>query len=307
MTLQQLRYVIEVAEKGSISEAAKSLFITQPSLSNSIKELEAEIKITIFARSNKGILITKDGAEFLGYARQVLQQKDLLEARYLNEKTAKQKFSVSTQHYTFAADAFVELVKEFGAEEYDFTINETKTWEIVEDVKNLYSEIGIVYLSNYNEAVLRKIFEENNLIFTELFSVKPHVFLYNKHPLATQKSIRIEELDDYPCLSFTQGQYNSFYFTEEILSTRRVKKSIKVSDRSAIVNFMIGLYGYTISTGIFPKYMSIDGVVSVPLEVEEKIQVGTIVHKDMIPSKLGKIYLEALKKIASDFMGSGSL
>ncbi|WP_052222913.1 LysR family transcriptional regulator [Clostridium homopropionicum] len=302
MTLQQLRYAIEVAEKGSISEAAKSLFISQPSLSNAIKELETEIKTTIFTRTNKGILVTNEGAEFLGYARQVLQQTNLLEEKYLNEKTVKQKFSVSTQHYTFAANAFVDLVKEFGAEEYEFTINETKTWEIIEDVKNLHSEIGIIYLSNYNEAVLHKIFEENNLIFTELFVAKPHVFLYSRHPLATQKSIRIEELDQYPCLSFSQGQYNSFYFAEEILSTRTVKKSIKVSDRAAIVNFMIGLNGYTISTGLFPKYLHGDDIVSVPLEVEEKIQVGTIVHKDMILSRLGEIYLEALKKIASDLL-----
>ncbi|MBM7868564.1 DNA-binding transcriptional LysR family regulator [Clostridium pascui] len=289
MTLQQLRYAIEVAEKGSISEAAKSLFITQPSLSNAIKELETEIKTTIFTRTNKGVLISKEGGEFLGYARQVLQQTDLLESKYLNERTVKQKFSVSTQHYTFAANAFVELVREFGAEEYEFTINETKTWEIIEDVKNLHSEIGIIYLSNYNEAVLRKIFEENNLIFTELFVAEPHVFLYNRHPLAGKKSIEIEELDEYPCLSFSQGQYNSFYFTEEILSTRIVKKSIKVSDRAAIVNFMIGLNGYTISTGVFPKYLHGDDIISVPLEVEEKIQVGTIVHKDMILSSLGEI------------------
>lgn len=302
MTLQQLRYAIEVAEKGSISEAAKSLFITQPSLSNAIKELETEIKTMIFTRTNRGVLVTKEGAEFLGYARQVLQQTDLLESKYLNEKIAKQKFSVSTQHYTFATNAFVDLVKEFGAEEYEFTINETKTWEIIEDVKNLHSEIGIIYLSNYNEVVLRKIFEENNLIFSELFVAKPHVFLYNKHPLATRKSIKIEELDEYPCLSYSQGQYNSFYFTEEILSTRTVKKSIKVSDRAAIVNFMIGLNGYTFSTGVFPKYLHGEDIVSVPLEVEEKIQVGTIVHKDMVLSRFGEMYLEVLKKIAADLL-----
>jgi len=302
MTLQQLKYAIEVAERGSISEAAKSLFITQPSLSNAIKELETEIKTTIFIRTNKGVLVTKEGAEFLGYARQVLQQTDLLEGKYLNEKIVKQKFSVSTQHYTFAANAFVDLVKEFGAEEYEFTINETKTWEIIEDVKNLYSEVGIIYLSDYNNAVLRNIFEENNLIFEELFVTRPHVFLYNRHPLANKKSIRIEELDEYPCLSFSQGQYNSFYFTEEILSTRTVKKSIKVSDRAAIVNFMIGLNGYTISTGIFPKYLHGDDIISIPLEVEEKIQVGTIVHKDMILSRLGEIYLKALKKVALELL-----
>lgn len=295
MNLNQLKYAIIVAEKGSISEAAKSLFITQPSLSNAIKELETEIQTTIFIRTNRGICVTKEGVEFLGYARQVLQQTDLLEQKYLNEKTVKQRFSVSTQHYTFVANAFVELVKEFGAEEYEFTINETKTHEIIEDVKNLHSEIGIIYLSNYNETVIRKILKENNLCFTELFVSPPHVFLYKEHPLAENKSIELEELEEYPCLSFSQGQYNSFYFSEEILSTRIVKKSIKVSDRAGIVNFMIGLNGYTISSGVFPKYLHGDDIISIPLEVEEKIQIGTIVHKDVTLSKLGEIFMESLK------------
>lgn len=300
LTLQQLKYALEVASKGSMNEAARSLFISQPRLSNAIKELEKEIKITIFIRTNRGVTVTNEGAEFLGYARQVLQQFNMLEEKYLSEKPAKQHFSISTQHYTFAANAFVELVKEFGASEYEFTLRETKTYEIIEDVKNLRSELGIIYLSNYNESVLLKLLKERDLTFSELFTAKPHVFISKRHPLADKESINLEELDDYPCLSFEQGEYNSFYFSEEILSTRSVKKSIKVSDRAAIVNFMIGLDGYTISSGIFPKYLHGDDIIAVPLNVDELIRVGIIQHRDVTLSRLGEIYVDALKKVEQE-------
>lgn len=300
LTLQQLKYALEVASKGSMNEAARSLFISQPRLSNAIKELEKEMKITIFIRTNRGVTVTNEGAEFLGYARQVLQQYNMLEEKYLSEKPVKQHFSISTQHYTFAANAFVELVKEFGASEYEFTLRETKTYEIIEDVKNLRSELGIIYLSNYNESVLLKLLKERDLIFSELFTAKPHVFISKRHPLADKKSINLEELDDYPCLSFEQGEYNSFYFSEEILSTRSVKKSIKVSDRAAIVNFMIGLDGYTISSGVFAKYLHGDEIIAVPLTVDELIRVGIIQHKDVTLSRLGELYVDALKKVEQD-------
>ncbi|KMY50112.1 LysR family transcriptional regulator [Peribacillus loiseleuriae] len=300
MTLHQLKYVLEVASKGSMNEAAKSLFISQPRLSNAIKELEKEIRINIFIRTNRGVTVSNEGAEFLAYARQVLQQFNMLEEKYISEKPAKQHFCISTQHYTFAANAFVELVKEFGASEYEFRLLESKTYEIIEDVKNLRSELGIIYLSNYNESVLLKLLRERNITFSELFTAKPHVFISKRHPLSDKESINLDELDDYPCLSFEQGEYNSFYFSEEILSTRSLKKSIKVSDRAAIVNFMIGLDGYTISSGVFPKYLHGDDIIAVPLNVDEVIRVGIIKHNDVTLTRLGKIYVDALKRIAQE-------
>ncbi len=300
MTLQQLKYAIAVADKGSINEAAKSLFISQPSLSNAILALESEIKITIFVRNNRGVSITAEGNEFLGYARQVVQQTELLEEKYLSGIPSKQRFSVSTHHYLFAANAFVDLIREFGAEEYEFTYRETKTFEVIDDVKNLKSEIGLIYLSRFNEPVISKLLKESNLIFDELFVASPHIFIYKHHPLANHKIIALEELDVYPCLSFEQGEHNSFYFSEEILSTRSVKKSIKVSDRAAVVNLMIGVNGYTISTGVFPEYLHGEDIIAVPLDVDEKIQVGTIMHKDVTLTHLGEIYLAALKRIAAE-------
>jgi len=289
-----------VANKGSISEAAKSLFISQSSLSAAIKELETEIRIIIFARTNRGIQISAEGAEFLGYARQVLQQAELLEEKYINGTPSKQRFSVSTQHYTFTANAFVDLIKAFGADEYEFTLRETKTFEIIDDIKNLRCELGVIHLSSFNEQIIRKYLKDSNLVFTELFAVKPHIFIYKKNPLAGRTSVTLDDLEDLPCLSYEQGDHNSFYFSEEILSTLPHRKSIKVSDRAAVVNLLIGVNAYTISTGVFPSYLHGDDIISIPLEVDEIIRVGVLTRKDYVPTRLGEVYLSALKRIADD-------
>ena len=294
MTIQQLKYILTVAEVGSITEAAKQLFISQPSLSNSIKETEKEAGITVFIRSRTGITLTKEGAEFLGYARQVLQQMELLEDRYITALPQKVTFGVSAQHYTFTENAFVELVKRFGQERYAFYFNETGTHQILEDVKNRVCDLGVLYLSHENEAVMRKVMEENRLIFTELFSAKPHVFLQKDHPLAQQESISLHDLAPYPRLNFVQGEYES----EELFSAIPAEKEIRVNDRGAIVNFMLGLNAYTISSGIFPKYLNGDNIIAVPLSEQETMHIGYVLNEKQELSKLGKCYLEELQKYA---------
>ncbi|MCA0754204.1 LysR family transcriptional regulator [Paenibacillus sp. N4] len=296
MTLQQLKYVIEVATRGSINEAAKRLFISQPSLSNAIKDLEEELQLEIFERSNKGISLSKEGVEFLSYARQVVEQAELLESRYLNAKPSPQHFSVSTQHYAFAVNAFVNMVREYAQEEYEFTLRETKTYEIIEDVKGLRSEIGILYLNDFNGKVINKLLKSANLQFNSLFTAKPHIFISIKNPLAKQSIVTIEQLQNYPYLSFDQGEYNSFHFSEEILSTLSHKKSIRVNDRATLFNLLIGLNGYTISTGVLSADLNGNEIIPVPLDCEETINVGWISHKNTALSKLGAAYIEALKQ-----------
>nr|WP_302134512.1 LysR family transcriptional regulator [uncultured Schaedlerella sp.] len=295
MTIQQLKYMITIAEKGSITEAAKELYISQPSLSGAIKDVEKEVKITIFNRCRAGVALTTEGMEFLGYARQVVQQMELLESKYINNLPEKQRFCVSSQHYTFGANAFVELVQQFGQERYEFILNETQTHQVIKDVRNRFSDLGILYLSKNNENVLMKIFEENNLSFYEIFSATPHVFLRREHPLAKKEKIKLEDLKPYPRLSFVQGTYESSNFAEELFSNETAEKSIKISDRAAIVNFMIGLDGYTISSGIFPKYLHGDSIISIPLAEDEIMHIGYILNKDKELSELGKIYIKALK------------
>jgi DNA-binding transcriptional LysR family regulator len=296
MTLQQLKYVIEVVRSRSISKAAQHLFISQPSLSNAIKELEKELGIKIFSRTNKGIIITPEGSEFLGYARQVVEQAELLENRYSNiQVLPQQHFSVSAQHYAFAVSAFVRLLKEYNREEYEFTLRETKTYEIIDDVKNLRSEIGILYVNEFNKKVIHKFLREGNLIFHELFEARPHVFISSRNPLVKQDYVTLSDLVPYPYLSFEQGDYNSFYFSEEILSTLSRPKSIRVSDRATLFNLLIGLNGYTISTGVISRELNRD-IIAVPLKVDERITVGYITHKHVTDSKLANIYIQYLKE-----------
>jgi len=299
LTLQQLKYVIEVANRGSINEAAKRLFISQPSLSNAIRELEEEMQIEIFERSNKGISLSKEGVEFLSYARQVVEQSDLLESRFLNAKPSPQHFSVSTQHYAFAVNAFVSLVQEYGQDEYELSLRETKTHEIIEDVKSLRSEIGVIYVNEFNGKVINKLLKAANLQFNSLFMAKPHIFISSKNPLAQQSIVTIDQLQQYPYLSFEQGEYNSFYYSEEILSTLSHKKSIRVNDRATLFNLLIGLNGYTISTGVLSADLNGNEIIPVPLDCEETINVGWISHKNATLSKLGTAYIQALERTTS--------
>ena len=296
MTLQQLRYIVTVAETGNITEAAKRLFISQPSLTNAIRELENEMQITLFNRTNKGVAITNEGDVFLTYARQVLDQVGLLEEKYLNSKEQRPRFSVSCQHYSFAVNAFVDVIKEFDANQYDFTLRETQTHEIIEDVSNLKSEIGILYVSSKNEEVIKKLLKQNELEFQELFVAKPHVFISSKHPLADNESIALSDLEEYPYLSFEQGEYNSFYFSEEILSTLDRKKNIKVRDRATLFNLVIGLNGYTVSSGVISKELNGKSIIAKPLLVDEHMQIGVITKKNVHLSRYGVAYVEALQK-----------
>ncbi|OBZ14894.1 LysR family transcriptional regulator [Bacillus sp. FJAT-27264] len=300
MTLQQLKYVIEVASRGSMNEAAKRLFISQPSLSNAIRELEKELGITIFERTNKGISLSLEGAEFLGYARQVVEQAELLENRYLDAKPSPQHFSVSTQHYAFAVNAFVNLVREYGHEEYELALRETKTHEIIEDVKSLRSEIGILYLNEFNAKVINKLLQSANLEFHSLFLAKPHIFISINNPLAKQSIVTVDQLQHYPYLSFEQGEYNSFHFSEEILSTLSHQKSIRVNDRATLFNLLIGLNGYTISTGVLSADLNGNEIIPVPLDCDETINVGWISHKNAALSKLALAYVEALQQAIAE-------
>lgn len=296
MTFQQLKYVITVAETGTITEAAGKLYVSQPSLTKAIHELEKEMNIVIFNRTNKGISLSREGDEFLGYARQVLDQAAILEDKYKGGHGGKKKFCVSTQHYSFAVNAFVDLIKEYGQEEYDFSLRETQTYEIIEDVAHMRSEIGILFLNDFNETVLRKILKTNDLEFHELFVAKPHVFISRKHPLADRQVITNQELEAYPYLSFEQGEHNSFYFSEEIFSTSERKKNIRVRDRATLFNLLIGLNGYTVCSGVIDKKLNGKDIIAVPLQDEGDMRIGYITHRKAVPGRLAATYLEALRK-----------
>ena len=302
MTLQQLRYVVTIADCGSMNEAAKQLFLSQPSLSETVKELENEIGIDIFLRSNRGIVITPEGEEFLGYARQVIEQYELLNSKYI-QKNKKEKFGVSAQHYSFAVKAFVETVRKMGMEHYEFAIHETTTLDVIENVRNFKSEIGVLYKNDFNKQVLEKMFKENGLEFTDLFKCDTFVYLWSGHPLAGKEVISMKELDDYPCLSFDQGRNNSLFLSEEMKSTYEYTRLIKANDRATMLNLMIGLNGYTLCSGIICEDLNGTDYKAVPLKETEKMTIGYIKRKGAKVSHIGELYIEELKKYKGMVIG----
>ena len=279
-----------------MNEAARRLFISQPSLSSAIKELETEIGIDLFRRTNRGVSVTPEGEEFIGYARQVVEQYQLIESKYVEKENQKKKFSVSMQHYTFAVNAFVEMVRQFGMEEYEFAVHETKTYDVIQDVKNFKSEIGILYVNEFNRKVLTKLFYECNLEFHELLKCSIYVYMWKGHPWANRKEIELEELNEYPCLSFEQGTYNSFYFAEEVLSTYEYKRLIKANDRATMQNLMVGLNGYTLCSGIICEELNGEEYCAVKLKSDEVMTIGYLVRSGVAISPLGKKYLEEISK-----------
>lgn len=296
MRIQQLEYLEKIVEAGSINEAAKRLFLTQPSLSNAVKELENEMGIQIFQRSSGGISLTAEGREFMTYSKQILDQVNLMNERYKNGQQRKQSFSVSAQHYAFVVHAFVELIKSVNANEYQFTLRETETQNIFNDLAQFKSELGILYTNGFNQKIMQRLFKENNLVFTPLFVAKPHIFVSRYNPLTSKSSVDLSDLEDFPYLSYEQGEVNSFYFSEEILSTLSHKKSIKVSDRATIFNLMVGLNGYTISSGIISSKLNDDKIVAIPLNVDDDITMGWLKHRQIELSPLAERYLTMLKE-----------
>ncbi|MBQ6240460.1 MAG: LysR family transcriptional regulator [Firmicutes bacterium] len=300
MTIQQLKYAVTISETGSMNKAAEVLYIAQPSLTSSIQELERELGITVFNRSGRGVTLTNDGIEFIQYARQVVQQYDTLLEKYGQEGTVKKKFGVSTQHYSFAVKSFVEMVKQFNTKEYEFAIRETMTREVIGDVATGRSEIGILYLSDFNRKAIEKLLRANDLEFHHLINCDAYVYLWKGHPLADRASIRFAELADYPCLSFEQGAAGSFYFAEEILSTNEYPRTIKANDRATMLNLMIGLNGYTLCSGIICEELNGSDYIAVPFDAEDedaadKMEIGYIVKKNMLPSAMAQLYVEELK------------
>ena len=296
MKLQQLRYVVKVAECGSITEASRRLFVSQPSITASIRDLENEMGVHIFERTNKGVIVSEEGETFLGYARQVLDQADLLEGKYRGTSEQVPHFSVSCQHYSFAVNAFVDVIREFDAARYDFTLREEQTHEIIEDVAHMKSELGILYLSEHNREVIERMLAANELVFEGLFCATPHVFVCADLPLAGRSSVTLEDLEDYPFLSYEQGSYNSFYYSEELTSTFERHKNIRVRDRATLFNLAMGLNGYTVCSGVISHELNGPGIISIPLDVDEYMEIGIITRKNTTLTRYGRAYIDAIRQ-----------
>ena len=301
MTLTQLNYIITIAETKSINKAAEKLYVSQPSLTSAVQELEKELGIMLFNRSGRGVTLTNDGAEFLLYARQLYGQYEVILEKYGENGSRKKKFGVSTQHYSFAVKAFVDMAKQFDMSKYEFAIRETKTAEVISDVSTMKSEIGVLYLSDFNRKSMEKLLRSAGLEFHHLIDCQAYVYLWKHHPLAKEESISFSQLSDYPCLAFEQGDNSSFYLAEEILSTNEYPRIIRANDRATMLNLMVGLNGYTLCSGIICEELNGNEFAAVPFRDDEEnhnsvMEIGYVVRKNTMLGKVGEMYIEALKK-----------
>lgn len=301
MTLQQIKYALAVAKKGSMNRAAEELFITQSTLSSAIKDLENEAGITIFLRTGKGVTLTPDGTEFLTYAGRVYEQYELLQEKYGKSGVVKRKFGVSTQHYSFAVKAFVEMVKRFDTLKFDFAIRETRTLDVISDVGTMKSEVGILFRSAFNGKIIDKMLAENDLVFTPLINCRAYVYLWKNHPLANEKSISLEQLRDYPCMCFEQGDGAASYFAEEILSDIEYPRIIRSLDRATQLNLMVGLNGYTLCSGIICEELNGSLYRAVPFREEgenlnSNMEIGYICKRSNRLSEFAEVYIEEVRK-----------
>ena len=301
MTLQQIKYVITVAEKGSMNKAAEELFVAQPTLTAAIHELEKEVGITIFIRTSRGVFLTSEGQEFLNDARQLYQEYEWISDKYSDVSTMKQKFSVSSQHYSFVDKAFVETVKQYGTQSFDFSIREEETSRVIENVKEMRSQVGIIFLSDFNRKILTKLLHDGGLEFNHIIDTSAYVYLWKKHPLASNAFITFDELKNYPCLSFDQGPDASAYLAEEILTELDYPRMIHATDRATMLNLMVGLNGYTLCSGIICEELNGSDYTAVPFqgndnESESRMELGYIQKKGYLQNRVGKTFLNEVMR-----------
>lgn len=297
MNINQLKYVLEVARSSSMREASTKLYISQPALSSNIRELEEEIGILIFERTNKGVSLTDEGREFLSYAKKTVGQYEILEERYLSRNSDKEYFSVSTQHYNFAIKAFTDVIREMEPDKFIFSIHETKTKEVLEHVRSMKSEVGIISFSGSNEALFKKLFRDYQLDFVPLMRRDTYLYVWRDHPLSGRDEISIEEMKGYPCVSFDQSDDSNFYLTEEAMADYAFDKMIKSDDRATSMEIIAELGGYSIGSGMLSAAdAKLQGLVAIKLKEEDPLTIGYIIRKESIMSAYGRRYIEELMK-----------
>ena len=295
MTLNQMTYFKTLAETGHMGQAAEKLFLSQPSLSAAIKELETELDITIFERTGRGIRLSADGAAFIRGAVALLEQADDLKARFSAQPPeAPRSFSLSAQHYSFVADAFVEIMRGMSENRYSLTLREGRTLEIIDDVCERKSELGVLFLSASNRRPLTRLFASRGLDFRAIKQVEPHVFIRPEHPLSGHQRLSPRHLQDYPYICYEQGEVSPVFFSEELMVERCRPRVVHVSDRATMENVIAQTDAYTIGTGyIIPTFTGV-GMSSIPLDTDEQMEIGILTLREAGLSPLASDFVKVL-------------
>ena len=293
MTIQQCKYILKIAECGSLNEAAKQLFVAQSSLSVSVKSLEQELNIKIFERAGNGVYLTEAGTEFIQYARQIAAQSDFIASRYGENRRCSHLY-ISTQHYDFVADIFAKLLNETKEEHYRFSLREMKTYDVIQETEKASCDIGIIAIKDKDHGIMERFISKRGLSFTPVLKAMPHVYLRKEHPMAKRKAVTEECLRQYPYVSYEQGLHSSTFFAEEIVNTLS-DKQVEISDRASLMNVLLATDCYTIGTGIMPSLLNEGRIVSIPFESEDFYTIGYLLRTDRNVSQLTSVFIEKLK------------
>ena len=296
MTIQQCKYVLEILKMGSFNEAAKTLYVAQSSLSASVKSLETELNIKIFERSNNGVCLTSDGAEFVRYASQIIEQNNFILEKYKFGNNCP-KLYIATQHYDFVADIFGKMLNSVTDDNYKISLIETKTYIVIQQVERGYCDIGIIAIKNTDYDIMKRFLINKKLDFTTVFKTSPHVFVRKEHPLCNRNVLTYTELLKYPFVSYEQGKHNISFFTEEIMEISDVKKHIEIGDRASLMNVLLTTESYTVGTGIMPSTLNEGKIVSIPLESNSYYNIGYILHTDRKCSDLTDSFINMLEEL----------
>ncbi len=293
MTVQQCRYVLEIAKTGSFNEAAKQLFIAQSSLSSCIKQLESELNIKIFARSNKGVILTAEGAEFVRYAGQLVEQHNFINERYKQSSDIK-RLHIATQHYDFISDIFCKIVNETRSEKYHFSLREIKTYEMIREVETATSDIGILAINENDRELMERFLAKRSISFISFLSTTPYVFVNKNHPLSKKEMLTYEDLRSYSYIYYDQGVNNSSFFTEEMTDEPIGGRLIEISDRASLMNVLLSSHCYTVGTGIMPSQLNDGKIVAIPLQSDKKYSIGYILNKERRINPLTQRFIKLL-------------
>lgn len=296
MTIQQCKYVLEILKRGSFNEAAKTLFIAQSSLSASVKALESELNIKIFERSNSGVLLTDEGAEFVRYASCIAEQNDFIADRYTDGNKCK-NLHIATQHYDFVADIFTKMINSITDDAYKVSLKETQTYNVIKEVENGYCDIGIIAIKNTDYDIMNRFLGNKKLEFTPILKAEPHVFVSKEHFLSRKDCVTYTELKEFPFVSYEQGKHANSFFTEEIMEDTVYNRHIEISDRASLMNVLLTTDCYTIGTGIMPSNLNEGKIVSIPLESEDYYNIGYILNSDRKISDMTKCFIKMLNEM----------
>ncbi len=302
MTLLQMSYLLETERCGSINRAAQSLFISQSALSNAIAEVERELGITVFHRSNRGITLTDEGRELLSQITPIVERSRKI-SRYYSERKAENRvhLSIAAQRYPFCVKAFVEFLRMVEEPRAEVRLKEMEMSAVIGEVSAQQSDLGIIFLSDLTEHFILRILQEKHLTFTPLVSLRPHVFMRKEHPLAGQQTVTMEQLRRYPSVAFTQADSNLNYAEEVVVGTAAdFDQVVYVSDRATIYSVIAHTNCVSTGSGVLPEGFGHEQVIAVPLQSQQEMRLGYITLQGVPLSDKGQEFVEILRKIMAE-------